>query len=264
MSNNNAKVIKHAYGYIPDLPDFRDHVFIPKIEKAAPLQTVLLSAKYKLAPIVDQGQIGSCTGNSSSSAVGFNLLNKHEQSGTPWFQPARLQVYYDGRIPEKSTGSDAGAQIRDVIKGIATYGAAHETLWPYTTSNVTKKPTAKVYADALKFKALSYQRIDNTNKAALVACLVSGYPFVFGFTVYESFESDAVEKSGVVPMPAKTESVLGGHAVLCVGYDAPSDRFIVANSWGTSWGQKGFFTIPAAYLTNTDLASDFWVINTEL
>ena len=100
------------------------------------------------------------------------------------------------------------------------------------------------------------------NAAQLKSCLASGYPFVFGFTVYESFESQAVAKTGVVPMPAHTEKVLGGHAVLSVGYDDASQRFIVMNSWSAAWGQKGFFTIPYAYLTDRGLASDFWTIST--
>ncbi len=91
-------------------------------------------------------------------------------------------------------------------------------------------------------------------------CLASGYPFVFGFTVYESFESEDVAKTGVVPMPAHTEKVLGGHAVTAVGYDDAQQRFIVRNSWGTDWGMKGYFTMPYAYLTDSNLADDFWTV----
>jgi C1A family cysteine protease len=85
-------------------------------------------------------------------------------------------------------------------------------------------------------------------------------PFAFGFTVYESFESDAVAQTGIVPMPSSNEEVLGGHAVLAVGYDDASTSFIVRNSWGPNWGQKGYYQMPYGYLTNTDLASDFWAI----
>jgi C1A family cysteine protease len=92
------------------------------------------------------------------------------------------------------------------------------------------------------------------------ACLASGYPFIFGFTVYDSFESDAVAKTGIVPMPSKTELVLGGHAVMAVGYDDSKKWFIVRNSWGEDWGDKGYFYIPYDYLTNKNLASDFWTI----
>lgn len=254
--------VKRIYGWNPDLPDHRDHLFLA--HPGVAIQTVQLSDKYKLPPIVDQGQVGSCTGNSSSSHIGFNLLNNQDTNKTAWFQPSRLMAYYDGRIPEKSTKQDAGAEIRDVIKGLATYGIAHETIWPYNTKKVTRKPSAAAYADGLKFKAVKYQRLNNANKAALIGCLLSGSPFVFGFTVYDSFESNEVAKSGIVPMPGDRESVLGGHATFGVGYDEPSDRFYGLNSWGTGWGQKGLFTIPGAYLTNTNLADDFWTIQTIL
>jgi C1A family cysteine protease len=91
-------------------------------------------------------------------------------------------------------------------------------------------------------------------------CLASGYPIVIGFTVYESFESASVAKTGAAPMPASGEKVMGGHCVLVVGYDDSTQRFMCMNSWSTKWGQKGFFTIPYAYLTDEDLAADFWTI----
>lgn len=91
-------------------------------------------------------------------------------------------------------------------------------------------------------------------------CLASGYPFVFGFSVYESFESQAVAQTGIVPMPSPNEQLLGGHAVLAVGYDDEQGRFIVRNSWGKDWGMEGYFTIKYDYLLNDNLADDFWTI----
>jgi C1A family cysteine protease len=94
----------------------------------------------------------------------------------------------------------------------------------------------------------------------LKSCLAEGYPFLFGFTVYEGFESDAVEASGVVSMPEPSEAALGGHAVSAVGYDDASQRFLVRNSWSANWGMQGYFTIPYAYLAEPNLAADFWTI----
>jgi C1A family cysteine protease len=115
------------------------------------------------------------------------------------------------------------------------------------------------YEQALKHQLLSYQRVP-TNLNHLLGCLAEGYPFVFGFSVYESFESAEVAKTGVVPMPSLNEQMVGGHAVLAVGYDSTSKRFIVRNSWGSKWGQKGYFTMPFQYLTNSNLADDFWTL----
>jgi C1A family cysteine protease len=124
---------------------------------------------------------------------------------------------------------------------------------------VCGQAASQCYKDALKYKAVTYQRVVQT-PSQLKGCLASGYPIVFGFTVYESFESDAVAKTGQVPLPKPSEKVLGGHAVLAVGYDETQQRFIVRNSWGKNWGLQGYFTMPYSYLTDNNLADDFWTI----
>jgi C1A family cysteine protease len=91
-------------------------------------------------------------------------------------------------------------------------------------------------------------------------CLASGYPFVFGFTVYESFEGAVVRQTGHAPMPAPRERAIGGHAVMAVGYDDARQWFLVRNSWGPRWGMAGYFTLPYSYLIQAVLSKDFWTI----
>jgi len=91
-------------------------------------------------------------------------------------------------------------------------------------------------------------------------CLAGGIPFLIGISVYESFESDAVAKTGVVPLPEKDETLLGGHAVVCCGYDTAERTFRCRNSWGTDWGVTGYFTLPFEYLLDPNLSDDFWVV----
>jgi C1A family cysteine protease len=122
-----------------------------------------------------------------------------------------------------------------------------------------KPPDPPCYVDAAKNVATSYQRVPQIINQ-LKGCLASGYPFVFGFSVYESFESQQVAQTGHVPMPAPGEKQIGGHAVLAVGYDDANHRFIVRNSWGPGWGMAGYFTMPYSYLTDSNLADDFWTI----
>ena len=93
-------------------------------------------------------------------------------------------------------------------------------------------------------------------------CLSEGYPFVTGFTVYQSFENVSVESTGKVPMPRPHEKVLGGHAIIVVGYDLDKQHFICRNSWGDEWGDKGYFYMPFAYLEDPKLSSDQWLIRT--
>jgi C1A family cysteine protease len=250
--------MKRKHGWKPDHRDHRDHVF----KKA---EGTVLPVKFdlrKMCPhkIQDQGQLGSCTANAIAAAIQFDLL---KQGLHPYFFVSRLFVYYNERDMEGTTSTDSGAAIRDGIKTINTLGVCSETLWPYSDANpgpFSTKPSAAAYTEALKARSLNYQSVPQTLDA-MKACIVSKTPFVLGFTVYESFESDAVAQTGVVPMPAKGERVMGGHAVLCVGYDDATQRFVCRNSWGASWGMGGYFTIPYAYLTNPRLASDFWAIN---
>ena len=208
--------------------------------------------------MVDQGDLGSCTANAIANAHRFDQMKEASKAN---FLPSRLFIYYNERSMEGTVNSDAGAQIRDGVKSIAQLGVCPETEWPYDITKFAKKPLAKAYKDALKNQALTYQRVVQ-DLTQLKGCLASGYPFVFGFTVYESFESAQVAKDGLMPLPQAKEKCLGGHAVLAVGYDDATQRVTVMNSWNTTWGDKGFFYMPYAYITSAKLASDFWTIRT--
>lgn len=244
---------KRQFGWRPDRPDQRDHLFAPQVITGLPPAVDL---RPQCPAVLDQGQLGSCTGNAIANAHHFEQL---KQAQVAPFPPSRLFVYYNERVMDGTVASDAGAAIRDGIKSIADKGVCSELTWPYIISKFARKPTVKSYTAAAKHKAVKYESVLQ-DVDQMRACLAAGRPFVFGFTVYQSFESAAVAQSGVVPMPAAHEGVLGGHAVLCVGYDDATQRFLVMNSWGTGWGQAGYFTIPYAYLTNPRLASDFWTI----
>jgi len=247
--------IHRTYGWVPDLPDQRDHLYA-----AAPAMLAKLPPKKDLRsgcpPVYDQGQLGSCTANAIAGAIQFDQKKQKAKV----FMPSRLFIYYNERVIEGTVNSDSGAQIRDGIKTIANQGACPESELPYDITKFANKPSAQCYKDALKLTAVGYQRLDSTNLNQLKGCIGSGYPFVFGFTVYDSFEGAQVAKTGQLNLPGPKEKVVGGHAVLAVGYDDSTQRFTVRNSWGRDWGIKGYFTIPYAYLTNTNLADDFWTV----
>ena len=243
------------YGWVPDLPDVRDHLYAAPMAMLKKLPAAV-DLRSKFPPPYDQGQLGSCTGNAIAGAIQFG---RRKQKQKPDFAPARLFIYYNERAMEGTVNVDSGAQIRDGIKSVVNQGACSEKTWPYQITNFTVKPPAPAYTEALKYQVTSYSRLTQT-LTQLKGCLASGYPFVFGFTVYESFESPDVAKSGVMPMPAASEKVMGGHAVVAAGYDDASQRFIIRNSWGSNWGQKGYFTMPYAYITESNLADDLWTI----
>ncbi len=243
------------YGWIPDLPDQRDHLFA-----APPPLVAQLPAKLDLTshcpPVYDQGQLGSCTGNGIAGSLQFDAM---KQNLADTSTPSRLFIYYNERVIEGTVSSDSGAMIRDGIKSVAQTGACDESSWPYDITRFSVKPSDSCYQEATGHRAISYSRVVQS-LAQLRGCLASGYPIVFGFTVYESFESPTVTSTGVVPMPASDEKVLGGHCVLAVGYNDTAQRFIIRNSWGNGWGKHGYATMPYAYLLTGALSTDFWTI----
>jgi C1A family cysteine protease len=240
---------KRSYGYRPDLPDFRDHIAAVSHALAHKLPRQV-DLRAGMPPVYDQGELGSCTGNALAAAV--------QHADPERGQPSRLFIYYAERVIEHTVAHDAGACIRDGIKALASVGVCAEAEWPYDVAKFKTKPAAKCYEDAQAGKIAAYHRI--TSLSTLKASLAAGHPVVIGFTAYESFESEEVANTGVLELPAEGESVLGGHAVLVVGYDDDAERVIVRNSWGAEWGQAGYFTMPYAYLTNPGLAADFWQI----
>jgi C1A family cysteine protease len=211
-----------------------------------------------MPPVYDQGQLGSCTANSIGAILELNERKQEEKDAAT---PSRLFIYYNERVMEGTVSEDSGAEIRDGIKSVAQLGAPPETSWPYDVTKFSKKPTAKVYSQAKKHLALRYARVLQ-DTVPLQTVLAGGEAISFGFTVYSSFETD-VGSDGIVPMPQPNEKVLGGHAVVAIGYKQIKGQlyFECRNSWGTDWGDEGHFWMPSSYITSSSLASDFWVIN---
>jgi C1A family cysteine protease len=171
---------------------------------------------------------------------------------------SRLFVYYNERVVENTVDFDSGATLRGGIKTLKKLGVCNEKICPYIISKFTQKPDKQAYQDGKNHQIQIYMRLTAINQ--MKQCLADGFPFVFGFSVYESFESGSVKKTGTVNLPKPDERVIGGHAVMAVEYDNKIKRFIVRNSWGIKWGMKGYFTMPYEYLADRNLSDDFWTI----
>lgn len=244
---------RRILGWKPDLPDFRDLPYRAVRRAASTPRTIDLRALCP--PVYDQGQLGSCTGNAIAAALDFGRAKQD----LPPITPSRLFIYYNERVMEGTVEEDAGAQIRNGIKSVAKQGACPEVNWPYDPRKLTTKPTTLCYRKALKYQALQYMRV-NRDLSQVMGCLASGFPIVFGFSVYDGFMSDEVASTGVLKMPQRGEGMQGGHAVLMIGYDKKAKTFLVRNSWGTGWGMAGYFTMPFAYISNDNLSDDLWTI----
>jgi len=205
------------------------------------------------SPIENQGSLGSCTGQSIAGAI--ELLNKR---GGKHNDVSRLFIYYYERLILGTVNYDSGAYIRDGIKATNKYGASLESLWPHDIRKFRQEPITEAKNDALNRKVTRYERVNDFN--GCVDALTNGYPVVMGFYVYDSFMSTNVARTGIMPYPnTKREKLLGGHAVLLVGYDKTKKVFIVRNSWGTSWGDKGYFYMPFD-IVKPNMSSDYWII----
>jgi len=257
-----------GFGWIPDPPDCRDFLYRidPTIPTAIPSSVNL---RQMLPDPYTQGRIQACTANATAAACEFDM----RKQDLTLISPSRLFIYYNARYIEGTVGTDSGAMIRDCVKVLAKLGVCAETDWPYdavapfrskgvwpTGSRGGRRPSLGCYRSALRSRTISYKRIPQT-LANLKGCLAEGYPFVFGFTTYESFLTAA---GGSVTLPEPNEHVAGSHAAIAAGYDDATARFLIQNSWGPDWGNHGYFTLPYEYLTRSDLSADFWTLRTIL
>ena len=266
-----------GFGWKPDLPDHRDQIFnlAERVSLGLSLPAQGGLTADQLPPIWNQGQLGSCTAHGSLRAY----LAEAMKQGLQLPMLSRLMQYYDSRRLEGTTAYDAGAQVRDAIKALATYGCAPESEWPYDVSQFAVQPPDAVYADAAKHMAFKYQRIVLPGPGApMRTALLSGHAIAFGFPVPRYFEDPSVwdPASGEpLPLPGPGDYFIGGHCVACVAYDfsckfasgpAVSYRyppfFECDNSWGAEWGQAGSFNLHFDWFdANRGLASDLWVIS---
>ncbi len=249
---------KHKnFGWLKDHPDHRDMVYsLPAEPKALP---PIVNLVPQCQPVYDQGNLGSCTAHAAAACYEFTEIEEGHQHGVP----ARLQIYYSTRRLQGTVRQDSGASIRTTFKAIARDGYSRDSRYPYKVQYFKSLPPAAVWKDAASCRpgalGKAYVRVPQ-GLMTLQTMLAEGNPVAFGFSVPESFMSEAMAKRGVMSMPQAGERVVGGHAVALVGYDAVQGLFLVRNSWGAGWGQNGYFTAPAAFIVDPNWCSDFWAV----
>jgi C1A family cysteine protease len=236
-----------------DNPDKRDVEFTVSMPVAVSRYVMDIPFRY------NQLELGSCTAQTGRALFRFTAIEEQER----YEDLSALFLYYQSRLDMGTVGEDSGATLRGMMRALAKYGIPLEKDWPYIIGNFKKKPTKAVYEKAAKRKLTSrmYGRVPH-NLEALKATIAANNPIAFGFSVPESFMSNAMARSGVMKMPSLDERVVGGHAMLIIGFDDSEGCFYVLNSWGSKWGINGVCKMPYAFIADPDYCSDFWTLFT--
>ncbi|MDI1435738.1 C1 family peptidase [Polyangium sorediatum] len=212
-----------------------------------------------MSPIEDQSDTNSCAANATAGAYEY-LVKRH--LGEDAYDVSRLFIYYNGRyVDEPENIEDEGSYLQSVIAGLKEYGACSEETWAFDPEVVNEEPSEEAYEEAKQFLIEDTELVP-TDLEAWKTAIAEGHPIIFGVKLFSSF--DKHKKAGLVPVPTPRETGReshGGHAMLCVGYSDPDQVFIVRNSWGPEWGDKGYCYIPYRYLMNEDYNfGDSWII----
>jgi C1A family cysteine protease len=255
--------------------------------KAAVTEAVKLPQKVDLRaacpPIFDQGSLGSCTANAGAAAYIMTYMPNRASDA----EISRLYLYYMERFLEGTTAEDAGASMRSIGKALNKYGVCEEPLWPYIVEKYAEDPPDAADIDAGTRMIKAYSKLSDISQIKRYLAN-NKLPVMIGIEVYESFETEAVGNTGIVPMPKAGENCLGGHAIDIVGYDDDFGKkiksgcalsnliisiykffagaadsgedgyFIFRNSWGNGWGDGGYGYLPYAFVR--EHAYDFWVL----
>jgi C1A family cysteine protease len=267
-------------GWLSPLPDLRDynnsHDKIKVFNKRLGLtsgnhkQPALVDLRRWCSPVENQLSLGSCTAHAGVGVVEYferRAFGKH-------IEASRLFLYKATRNLMQVTG-DTGAWLRDTMGALVLCGVPAEKYWPYNVDDFDREPGSFVYSLADNYESVKYFCHDPHGSglpgtevlASVKKYLEAGIPSMFGFWGFQSFENS--DAPGNIPYPCKGESAQWGHAVVAMGYDdnreikntecgtATKGALLIRNSWGESWGEKGYGWLPYEYVLNR-LALDFW------
>ena len=206
-------------------------------------------------PIRDQQNLGSCTAFAVVAA--YEYLVKRDQNKL--VDLSELFAYQSARrrMLEEQRAKDEGTSIYDMVKGMGEDGICLEELHPYVTENLPE-PSQEAIDDAQSRKITKALNVE-CKLHDLKSALSQGYPVVISLRLFESFS----QTTGFVPRPTDEERQLeehGHHAMIICGYSDQERVFIVRNSWGKRFGDKGYCYIPYSYITDPELMQQACII----
>jgi len=218
--------------------------------------------------VLDQGSLGACVANAFAGITQCLV-------GTT---PSRLYLYFNARVATgNSPTDDTGLDLCQALPILKLYGLPSELIWNYTNlSKFSTFPPWSVYkSSSITTKSIIYTSIPQTD-VAIMSSINAKAPILFGMNLYQSFMTNAVAETGIIPSPnTEKEQLEGGHCVSIVGWTVynNTEYYIIRNSWGTNWGNTGAIThqpnngknggfayIPKTYVLNPSLAFEFYSI----
>jgi C1A family cysteine protease len=204
-------------------------------------------------PIYNQGAIGACTAFAMGKGLREYMQRKNGEAKT---ELSALWLYYESRVHmgEEYITQDSGANMYDGMWVLENKGCATDVVWPYVPNAFAEKPRARAYETAAPWKIK--KSVELADLDSVKTALADGKPVAFGFIVYARFQF--MGKDGKMSMPWKFEPKMGGHAVMAVGYDDEQQHLIVRNSWGETWGDKGYFYMPYKFAADKNKAMEFY------
>lgn len=242
------------FDYTPDLCDIRDKTFKEIRDQPSLVFPAAVDLRDKCLPIRRQGDYGPGVANALAGLLEYEfseVTGKRDRLSASF-------AYFVTQSRDDYVHNLMRTQLRSVLIGVKTFGIALETECPTTARAIMTRPLPLAYRMAETRKVKEAYRLETRDD--MLYCLTVGHPFLVGFSVYSSFMSRGVLETGTVPMPTDKDELLGGHAAYCVGYNLNTRTFLLANSFGTEWGQGGFFTLPFEYIGNQALVRDAWMV----
>lgn len=234
-----------------DRIDHRDMIY--SFKKDVPLKQYVDLRPYASA-IEDQLHLGSCVGQ---AVVGAYELMIRKLYIDQFIDLSRLFVYYNARALDNSVDEDVGSYTRDGVKALHKWGVCSENIWPYLIDRFAESPSIAAYEDALTRTISNYYRLITVDD--MLQALNQEYPVVTSMNVYNTFYDLSIPGESLLKMPTEFDDIVGGHAVVFVGYDLNNKTFIVRNSFGESWGLNGYFFVPFEYVKNDFM--DSWIFD---
>lgn len=240
----------HVYKLQGDVEEHdldEEYVAIESIASSIDLRSHFTSIK-------NQGEMGACSVFSLVSIFEY-ILKKNKQQESDLSEQF---VYYNARKIHQMTDCDCGSSLYDVVQTMKKEGVCLEKLFPYDPKSVSLAPSDAAYSDALSRVVLKAKTVKRSLKD-IKSALCEGYPVAISLKIFDSFEA----YDGFVRVPSEDEienATSGNHAMVICGYDDETRFFVVRNSWGTRFGDRGYCYIPYGYIDNEKLLNGACII----